>query len=61
MHDGKYELKNYCKIVKKEYHLVFKVYFLKMFTVANKKGKVQRDRSKDKQFTSFAGHNNSVG
>lgn len=32
-----------------------------MFTVANKKGKAQRDRSKDKQFTSFAAHNNSVG
>ena len=32
-----------------------------MFTVANKKVKGQRERSKDKQYTSFGGHNNSVG
>lgn len=32
-----------------------------MNAVTSKKSKAIRERSKDKQFTSFTGHNNSVG
>jgi len=32
-----------------------------MFSVPNKKTKAPRERSKDRQFSSFVSHNNSVG